>query len=192
MLDWLIRYRTNSLVLIRITSVFFALLIIQSCKNDYESIIDINKYTKIPAAVTENFNLKYTDSAMVKAVLNSPLNLDYTNQIFPYSEFPEGLNIRFYENKDDSTNVSANYGIVYYKTKIVSLKGNVVIQSTDGSKIKSSQIYWDPEQEWLFTEEDIVFSSNEYDINASKLDADRTFKLLKTGQLNGNFLFDDN
>ena len=61
-----------------------------------------------------------------------------------------------------------------------------------GSKIKSSQIYWDPEQEWLFTEENITFSSNEYDINAKILDADRTFKLLKTGQLNGNFLFDDN
>lgn len=166
--------------------------IIQSCKNDFESIIDINKYSKIPAAVTENFNLKYTDSAVVKAVLNSPLNVDYTNQTFPYAEFPEGLNIRFYENKHDSTNVSANYGIVYYKTKIVSLKGNVIIQSADGSKIKSSQIYWDPEQEWLFTEEDIVFSSNEYDINANKLDADRSFKLLKTGQLNGNFLFDDN
>ena len=101
-------------------------------------------------------------------------------------------NIRFYENKNDSTNVSASYGIVYYKTKIVSLKGNVVIKSAGGSKIKSSQIYWDPEQEWLFTEEDIVFSSNEYDINANKLDADRSFKLLKTGQLNGNFLFDDN
>ena len=59
-------------------------------------------------------------------------------------------------------------------------------------QIKSSQIYWDPEQEWLFTEEDIVFSSNEYDINANKLDADRSFTLLKTGQLSGNFLFDDN
>ena len=192
MLDWLICYCTNSLVLIRTIFLIFALSIIYSCKNDFESIIDINKYSKIPAAVTENFNLKYTDSAVVKAVLNSPLNVDFTNQTFPYAEFPEGLNIRFYENKDDSTNVSASYGIVYYKTKIVSLRGNVVIQSADGSKIKSSQIYWDPEQEWLFTEEDIVFSSNEYDINANKLDADRSFKLLKTGQLNGNFLFDDN
>ena len=44
--------------------------------------MDINKYSKIPAAVTENFNLKYTDSAVVKAVLNSPLNVDYTNQTF--------------------------------------------------------------------------------------------------------------
>lgn len=192
MLDWLICNCPDTLVLIRIVFLLFILVVLQSCKNDFESIIDINKYSRIPAAITENFNLKYTDSAIVKAVLNSPLNLDYTNQTFPYAEFPEGLNIRFYENKNDSTNVSANYGIVYYKTKIVSLKGNVIIQSSDGNKIKSTQIYWDPEQEWLFTEEDIVFSSNEYDINANKLDADRSFKLLKTGQLNGSFLFDDN
>lgn len=163
-----------------------------SCKNDLNSIIDINKFSKTPAAITENFVLKYTDSAQTRAILDSPLNIDYTNQKFPYSEFPEGLNIKFYENQGDSTNISADYGIVYYKTKMVSLVGSVTIETSDGNKIKSSQIYWDPEQEWLFTEENIVFSSDEYDINAKMLDADRSFKLLKTGQLNGNFLFDDN
>tara|TARA_B100000989_G_C19435194_1_gene424813 strand:+ start:352 stop:858 length:507 start_codon:yes stop_codon:yes gene_type:complete len=168
------------------------MLIIQSCKNDYKSILEINKYSKIPSSVTENFKLVYTDSSVIKAILNSPLNVDYTNQAFPYAEFPQGLNIMFYEKNNNTTNVSANYGIVYYKTKIVSLKGDVLIQSADGSKIKSSQIYWDPEQEWLFTEKDINFSSDEYEISANKLDADRSFKLLKTGQLNGNFLFDDN
>lgn len=176
----------------RIIVLLIIIFLFNSCKNDFDSITDINKYSKTPAAITEDFILKYTDSAVVKAVLDSPLNVDYTNQTFPYAEFPEGLNIRFYENNSDSTTVSANYGIVYYKTKIVSLKGDVVILSSDGSKIKSNQIYWDPEQEWLFTEENILFSSNDYDINANKLDADRSFKLLKTGQLNGNFLFDDN
>ena len=72
------------------------------------------------------------------------------------------------------------------------LSSNVKILSTDGSSILSPQIYWDPDEEWLFTEENIVFSGKDYNIRASKLDADRSFKLLKTGQLNGNFLFEDN
>ena len=172
--------------------LFFLITLNFSCKNDLNSIIDINKFSRSPAAITENFVLKYTDSALTRAILDSPLNVDYTNQKFPYSEFPDGLNIKFYENEGDSTNISADYGIVYYKTKMVSLVGSVTIESSDGNKIKSSQIYWDPEQEWLFTEENIIFSSDEYDINAKMLDADRSFKLLKTGQLNGNFLFDDN
>ena len=172
--------------------LFFLITLNFSCKNDLNSIIDINKFSRSPAAITENYVLKYTDSALTRAILDSPLNVDYTNQKFPYSEFPDGLNIKLYENEGDSTNISSDYGIVYYKTKMVSLVGSETIESSDGNKIKSSQIYWDPEQEWLFTEENIIFSSDEYDINAKMLDADRSFKLLKTGQLNGNFLFDDN
>ena len=75
---------------------------------------------------------------------------------------------------------------------MVSLEGNVKILSPDGASILSPQIYWDPDEEWLFTEKNIVFSGNDYDINASKFDADKSFSLLSTGQLNGNFLFEDN
>ena len=155
-------------------------------------IKNINKVELVPAGLTKDFVLKYTDSAKLKATLKSPLNIDFTNQPFPYSEFPNGLEIEFYDEIEGTTTVSSDYGIVYYQTRIVSLEGDVTIKSPDSSFVKSEQIYWDPEQEWLFTEENITFSSNEYDINAKILDADRTFKLLKTGQLNGNFLFDDN
>ena len=86
----------------------------------------------------------------------------------------------------------SDYGIVYYKTRMVSLEGNVKIISPDSTSIESSQVYWDPDLEWLFTEKNIVFSGNDYKIRANKMDADRSFKLLKTGQLNGNFLFEDN
>ena len=98
-----------------------------SCDNYFDDLKKINLKELIPAGKTENFVLRYTDSAYLKAILKSPLNIDYTNQIFPYSEFPEGIDIEFFDNKDGSTKVSANYGIVYYLTKFVSLKGNVII-----------------------------------------------------------------
>ena len=169
----------------------FLLLIICSCEDYFDDVKKINFKELIPAGKTQNFVLRYTDSANLKAILKSPLNIDYTNQIFPYSEFPDGLDIEFFDKKEGSTKVSANYGIVYYLTKIVSLEDNVIIQSPDSSFVKSNQIFWDPEQEWLFTEEKIVFSSDDYNIRAEKMDADRSFKLLKTGKLDGSFLFED-
>ena len=169
----------------------FLLIIICSCEDYFDYLKKINFKELIPAGKTQNFVLRYTDSANLKAILKSPLNIDYTNQIFPYSEFPDGLDIEFFDKKKGSTKVSANYGIVYYLTKIVSLEGNVIIQSPDSSFVKSNQIFWDPEQEWLFTEEKIVFSSDDYNIRAEKMDADRSFKLLKTGKLDGSFLFED-
>lgn len=163
-----------------------------SCENNFREVLEINKENKIPVGVTNNFVLKYSDSAKVKAILESPKNVDFTNQPFPYSEFPNGLKIEFFDSFSGSTIVSSDYGVVYYQTKMVSLEGNVKIVSPDGSSILSPQIYWDPDEEWLFTEKNIVFSGNDYAIKASKLDADKSFKLLKTGQLNGNFLFEDN
>ncbi len=174
------------------TILYLILIFISSCESNFNEIKQINKKLKIPVGVTDNFILKYSDSANIKAILESPKNLDFTNQLFPYSEFPNGLKIEFFDNNEGSTIVSSDYGIVYYETKIVSLEGNVKILSSDGSSILSPQIYWDPDEEWLFTEKNIVFSAEDYNIKASKLDADRSFKLLKTGQLNGNFLFEDN
>ena len=65
--------------------ILFTLL---SCENNFESIQDISLKRKFPSGITKNLKLTYTDSAMVKAILYSDLNLDYTNQLFPYSEFP--------------------------------------------------------------------------------------------------------
>ncbi len=152
----------------------------------------INIESKVPAGLTENFNLRYSDSARIRAILNSPKNIDFTNQDFPYSEFPDGLEIEFFDKNNQNTFIQSNYGIVYHLTKMVSLNGNVKIISSDGSSIESEQIYWDPVQEWLFTDKDVILSGDDYKIQANTLDADRSFKLLKTGQLNGNFLFDDN
>lgn len=171
--------------------IFLLAIINFSCESYFDDVKKINIEELIPAGKTENFVLRYTDSANLKAILKSPLNIDYTNQKFPYSEFPNGINIEFFDLKEGSTKVSANYAIVYYRTKIVSLEGNVVIESPDSTFVKSDQIFWDPDQEWLFTEEKIVFSSNDYNIRAEKMDADRSFKLLKTGKLDGSFLFED-
>lgn len=163
-----------------------------SCSNNYDEVKNINKVELVPAGLTKNFVLKYTDSAKLKATLISPLNIDFTNQPFPYSEFPNGLEIEFYDEIEGTTTVSSDYGIVYYQTRIVSLQGNVIIKSPDSSFVKSEQIYWDPEQEWLFSEKKVLFSSDDYTIRAKRLDADRSFKLLKTGKLDGNFLFTEN
>ena len=50
-----------------------------------------------PQGEAYNFKLVYTDSTKVVAVVTSPLNKDYTNQRMPYSEFPEGVKVEFYD-----------------------------------------------------------------------------------------------
>ena len=168
--------------------IFFCFI---SCEDNFQEIKKINNYTNVPIGVAENIKLIYTDSAKVKAILTSPLNNDFTNQLFPYSEFPDGVKITFFDNKNQETTVKSDYAIAYNKTNIVDLVGNVVINTHDGSVLKTSQIYWDPEQEWLFTEKKFTFKNIDYDISAIRLDANRSFTIFNSGELEGQVVIED-
>ena len=170
----------------------FIFIFLLSCEDNFQEIQNINSKNILPIGITENLKLIYTDSAKVKAILYSSLNKDFTNQSFPYSEFPEGLKITFYDNDLNETIVTSDYAITYNKTNIVNLIGNVVINNFDGSELKTKQLYWDPEQEWLFTEEKFSFKNIDYDIVASRLDANRSFTIFNTGKLDGKVLVEDN
>ena len=88
--------------------------------------------------------------------------------------------------------VTSDYAIMYNKTNIVDMKGNVIINNYDGSELKTSQLFWDPEQEWLVTEEKFTFKNIDYDIAATRLDANRSFTIFNTGKLDGKVLVEDN
>jgi LPS export ABC transporter protein LptC len=108
------------------------------------------------------------------------------------TEFPNGINITFFDENKNATLVKANYAITYNKTNIVDLKGDVIINVHDGSILKTSQLFWDPEQEWLFTEEKFSFKNDDYDIIAKRLDANRSFTVFNTGKLDGKVLIEEN
>jgi LPS export ABC transporter protein LptC len=169
--------------------VFFCFI---SCEDNFQEIKNINNYENFPIGIAEDIKLIYTDSAKVKAVLTSSLNNDYTNQSFPYSEFPDGIEITFFDNKNQKTIVTADYAVTYSKTNIVDLIGNVIINIHDGSVLRTSQLYWDPEQEWLFTEKQFSFKNIDYDIVATRLDANRSFTIFNTGELDGQVMIEDN
>jgi LPS export ABC transporter protein LptC len=171
---------------------FFIFIFLLGCEDNFQEIQNINSKNILPIGITENLKLIYTDSAKVKAILYSNLNKDFTNQSFPYSEFPDGVKITFYDNDLNETIVTSDYAITYNKTNIVNLIGNVVINNFDGSELKTKQLYWDPEQEWLFTEEKFSFKNIDYDIVASRLDANRSFTIFNTGKLDGKVLVQDN
>ena len=170
---------------------FLIFILLFSCEDNFQEIKKINSKSLLPVGITENLKLIYTDSAKVKAILYSSLNKDFTNKIFPYSEFPNGIKISFFDKENNETIVTSDYAIIYNKTNIVDMRGNVIINNYDGSELKTDQLFWDPEQEWLFTEEKFTFKNIDYDIVATRLDANRSFTIFNTGELDGKVLVDD-
>ena len=169
----------------------FAVALFFSCDDGSSTLKQINQFNENPVGIAYNIHMTYTDSAAVKAILTSPINLDFTHLSFKYSEFPEGLKIIFFNNKNEENTLVADYGILYNQTKIVDLQGNVVLLSHDGSRLETDQMYWDSEKEWLFTEQPFTFENVNYDMAAIRLDTNKEFSKFKTGKLTGTMVVEE-
>ena len=169
----------------------YAAALFFSCDDGGATLKQINQFNENPVGIAFNIRMTYTDSAAVKAILTAPINLDFTHLSFKYSEFPEGLKIIFFNNKNEENTLVADYGILYNQTKIVDLQGNVVLLSHDDSRLETDQMYWDSEKEWLFTEQPFTFENVNYDMAAIRLDTNKEFSKFNTGKLTGTMVVEE-
>ena len=138
-----------------------------------------------PLATSYQIRMVYTDSLKINSILTAPKHEDYRNQFFKYSIFPDGLKLLFYDNFGCPNIVEADFGTVYKDTSILDLVGNVKISSSDGDYLETSQLYWDAESDWFFTNKNFKFWNSDYNVAAKKLDANKQFTKFNTGRLTG-------
>ncbi|NNC61725.1 MAG: LPS export ABC transporter periplasmic protein LptC [Eudoraea sp.] len=158
---------TNQIAIVCTVAIFFF-----GCQDTYKRVGDEKQIEIYPQGVAQNFRLTYTETpeelesedkgaSRVIAVLKSPVSEDFDNMLFKYRTFPEGLEVEFYDKDNNRSTIKANYGIIYSQTNIIDLRGEVVIETHDGKKLETSQLYWDRKDEWIFTQEKFTYTNPE-------------------------------
>ena len=172
----------------RIFSIFFFILLLLSCSN--EQLSEIRKSKKVPLSIAENFTMIYTDSTVVKSYISGKTHFDFSNDILNYSELFNDVELIIYDENKTST-IKSDYAIIYNLYKFIEFKGNVVIETTDGELLVTEQLYYDSENEWLFTENSFEYIDKSNKIIADRLDSNRDFTDLVTGKLTGSINITD-
>jgi len=145
-------------------------ILFTACEDNYKRVGEEATERVFPQGVAKNFTLTYTEAkkelstldsanSRIIAVLRSPLNENYENLTFKYQVFPDGLEVDFYDEKDQKSTIKADYGMVYSQTNLIDLQGNVVIESYDGKKLETPQLYWDRKNKWIFTENKFTYTN---------------------------------
>lgn len=168
------------------------LIFLVGCVDTAETAKNIMRDQQLPLGTANNIRMVYTDSAKVQAILTAPVHVDFTNLSFQYSLFPEGLKVVFYDKQGNESELIADYGRLYNATKLIDLKGNVELKSNNGGILKTEQLFWDAEAEWMFTEQPFTFKDKDYDFQAIRLDADKEFTKFQTGKLLGTIKVSEN
>lgn len=179
-------HTTKSVLVILIASTLFA------CEGNYRNVKKLSLKDVLPATEGTDVNMVYTDSGKVVTNLLAPKLLDYSNFKFSYQEFPEGLEVRFFENNEQST-VTADYGMRYPETSIVDLRRNVVLVTADGNVLNAEQLYWDQKNKWVFTDHPyrITFNDGSYN-DGERFDANEDFTVFLSRKNDGIQMIDQN
>jgi len=138
--------------------IAFAVTLFFSCESNFKQIQQINFSEFMPTGIADTVNLKYTDSGKVKAILISSKMLDYGTVKYPFTEFPEGIDLTLYEANGKKSFVISDYAITFKGTEIIDLRGNVKMTTQDGQFLETEQLFYDQKNEWFFTEKKFKFT----------------------------------
>ena len=146
-----------------------------ACESNYQNVKKLSLSDGEPIAVGKNIDFKYTESdpkyadsgKLVTNLLADKL-LDYSNLTFPYKEFPEGIEVHFWDEEGKESTVTSDYAIQYDNTELVDLRKNVVVVTGDSVVLNAEQLYWDQKNQWVFTDQPyrIKFKDGSYNEGA--------------------------
>ena len=181
----------KNLVTAIVVTLFFA------CENNFDEVQKVGILQNQPIGEAEDIDLKYTelkedtDSVHLKANLISPKMLDYSNRDFAFSEFPDGIFLKMYDDNNKLTTIRSDYAIFYAETDIIDLRDNVTITTHDNQTLVTDQLYYNEKLEWLFTNERWIFTRSAGPTYGVGFDSDKNFKNYQMLEVTGEFELDN-
>lgn len=140
----------KNIVLNLVTAIAVTLLL--SCGDKGDEIRQMSVKSDGPVTEGRGINLKYTDSGKVTAHLRTPYIKNFANASFPYEEFPEGIEVTFFDDGKENI-ITSDYAIRYKNTNLIDLQRNVTLFTSDSTTLKAEQLYWDQTNSWIFTDQ---------------------------------------
>lgn len=111
--------------------------------------------------------------------------LDYATVKFPFTEFPNGVNVTLYDQKAKRTFVRSDYAIQFKGTDLIDLQGNVKISTEDNQVLETQQLYYDQKNAWFFTEDKFKFTAPKGISNGEGIDFNSDFTIMNTQKFSG-------
>jgi len=170
---------------------FLLLLLIiffSSCSTDIKYIKDLTKNDKIPFEIMEGVKLHYSDSAVLKVKLISPLIQRFSgdrNEII----FPNGIDVSFYSDGINiQSKLQANYAIKKTKTNITEIKENVILKNFKGEQLNTEHLIWDENNGILKSDKEVTITTQQEIIKGTGFEADQEFNNYKINNITGTIL----
>jgi len=150
----LLKYAPNKTgLLLALSCNVLTFLFLCSCENDIQRINTITSAEILPDATGENYEIIYSDSAVIRVKVIAPEIRQFKSAERPYFEFPKGMTATFF---DDSLNVEstirANYVIYYDEENLWEAKNDVEVKNLKTQEqLNTEHLFWDENKELVYS-----------------------------------------
>ncbi|MGB8491256.1 MAG: LPS export ABC transporter periplasmic protein LptC [Bacteroidales bacterium] len=150
--------------------ILTALMISCEKKNMMVQKIDI---LTLPSSEGKGIKTVYTDSGKIQLELYAPVMESYTRTSDPYSEFPEGIKVLFYQgHKEPVGSVTARYAKFINNKNLWELKDSVVAINEAGEKLETELLYWDQKKDLIYTDRFVKITTEDQIVQGYGLESD--------------------
>ena len=124
----------------------------------------------------ENVTIEYTDSGLLKAIIESPVMIGVKNVRNPYIEMPKGIRAEFLnQNGELESYLLSEYGISYTEKKRMVVRRNVRVLNTKCEKLETEELIWDQEKGRIFTDKYVKITTPDQIITGEGMESDQSF-----------------
>ena len=157
-----------------------------SCENNMQEIKQLNEKFEAAVETLQNPRLIYSDRGLTRIVLEAPKLLRYKTDD-PYTEFPEGLKVTFFDNYGQpNSTLIAKYGIKREKSQETIVRNNVVWQNlTKNERMETEELRWEEERKKIVSYSAIKLSTDTEVLFGEGFEAEQDFSRYKIKRITG-------
>jgi LPS export ABC transporter protein LptC len=168
------------------------ILVISACQNDIAEINKLYSKDQLKVEIGNDVEIIYSDSAITKVKIQTPVLYRYIDNSNPRQEFPSGIIAYFYDaNQNIQSVLSGKSAIRYENKKEVVIRDSVVWESTIEGKLETNELIWDETKNIIYSNKLVQITQPGQKIVGYRFETDPNFSHWKILYPKGNLKIED-
>ena len=151
------------------------IIFFSSCeRNNIEKINEITSELNAPTVAVTNTEIIVTKNALIEVKVISKQINRYINIDEPYTEFPKGLYVEFYDSTQKVTSfIKANYCIYDETEELWTAENDVVSVSEQGDTLNTEYLVWDQKSAKIYSDRYVRITNQDGIIHGKGFEANQ-------------------
>lgn len=168
------------------------LLFFAGCENDIKKVQELTARQDSALVTAHNIEMRYTTNGVNNVLMKAPVLSRYVNGKKSHLEFPNGMNLTFFDKKGIITStIKADYSIYYEDEGRWIAKYNVVATNEKGEVLNTEYLIWLQNEQKIKSDQFVKIKTVDGIFYGDGFESDQTFNSWEIVNMRGTINFQE-